>query len=80
MLVIAAAANAEMRAARRDAFGRRIEDALHARADEFLFLLDGLGGNALGGQHEGDEDRRAVVMAKAFAAVDQLFDCDVHGV
>jgi hypothetical protein len=51
----------------------------HARANEFLFLFDGQRDHALGGQNERDKNRRALVVREAIAAVNQLFDCDVHG-
>ena len=78
VLVIAAAANAEMNAARGGAFGRRLEDALDAGANELLSLLDGRGGDALGRQNKRDEDGRAVVVRETFASIDQFFDGDFH--
>ncbi len=80
VLVVAAAAHAEMRAGRDGAIRGWLDEPLQARANEFLLLLDRLGGDALGRQHERDEDRGAVVVGEAFPAVNQLFNSDVHGV
>ena len=80
VLVIAAAANSEMRTSRGCPLRRRLEQALHTRANEFLLLLDGRRGNSLCREHEGHEDGRAVVMRQALAAVNQFFDGDFHAI
>ncbi len=69
VLVIAAAANAKMRASRGRAVRRRFEQALQARANEFLFLLDRRGGDALRRKHKGHEHGRAIMMRQALAAI-----------
>ena len=53
VLVIAAAANAEVRAGRRDALGRWLDHPLQSRTNEFLLLLDGLGRNGSPGSTKG---------------------------
>ena len=78
VLVIASATNAEMRTRWRRALGRSRQQFVHTRANEFLFLLDGRHGDALRRQNERNEYGGPFVMRQAIAAVDQLFDCDVH--
>jgi hypothetical protein len=67
-----------MRARRQSSLGRGFEQFLHAGSNEFLFLFDGFGYHAFGGQYERYKDRRALVVREPIAAVNQLFDCDVH--
>lgn len=79
LLVIAAAAIAEVAAVRDEAFGRRLQHLFEFRANEFLFLLDGVGADQFSGHHERNENRRAFVMRESFTAVNQFLDCYVHG-
>ena len=58
----------------------RLDEPLQASADELLLLLDGRRCDALGGKHERNEDGGAFVVRQTFAAVNQLFNCDVHGI
>ena len=69
VLVVAAAADAEMRAGRDGAIRGRLDEPLQAGADELLLLLDGRGGDALGGKHKRNEDGGAFVVRQTFAAV-----------
>jgi hypothetical protein len=78
VLIVAAAANAEVGASRRLALGRGFEQPIHARAHELLFFLDRQRGDTLRRENEWHEYGRAIVMRQAVAAVNQFFDCDVH--
>ena len=69
VLIVAAAADSEMRATRRDALRRNIEHAFQPRANEFLLLLGRQDRGAFGRQNERNENGRALMMREAFAAV-----------
>lgn len=59
VLIIAAAAAAEMRARRGDAFARGFEHAIEFGADKFFLAIEGAGIDFFAGQDERDEDGRA---------------------
>ena len=77
MLIVAAAADAEVGAQRYGAIGRRRLDLCHPAANEFLARLHGLDGDALIRQNEGSKHGMALVMREALASIDQLFDSHV---
>ena len=47
-------------------------------ANQFARLFDGDDLHLFAGEHEGNEDRFAVVMGEPVAAIDQLFNFDVE--
>ena len=78
VLVVAAAAAGEVGAVGLDAVGGGLHHLGRQGADELARLFDGDDFHLLAGEHEGNEDRFAVVMGEPVAAIDQLFNFDVE--
>ena len=80
MLVVTAAAAGKIRAAGFDAVAGRFAQRAGQGADQLAGFFHRKDFEHFAGEHEGDEDRLALMVAEPVAAVDELFDADGEGV
>ena len=79
MLIVAAAASAEIWAGRSNSVGRRLNDLVDGGAGEAALFLDDRRAHFFRRQHKWREDRLAFRKpGEAVAAIHEFFDCQVH--